>query len=105
MEPLDSQLDECNVLPKHVHLHLAQDIPRMDFGAPRVDTFLSALADFGNVTFTECSATVGGVTFAIDNFSVGVVLMCSQSGGVQLANVSPTRNSEKKFAVASIYGV
>ncbi len=42
---------------------------------PKVNGTISTLADFGNVTLTECKATLDGVTGAIDNFSFAQFVM------------------------------
>jgi hypothetical protein len=42
---------------------------------PNVNNSVSTLANFGNVTFTECKATIDGVTGAIGNFSCAQLVM------------------------------
>ncbi|MCW4046746.1 MAG: G1 family endopeptidase [Candidatus Bathyarchaeota archaeon] len=42
---------------------------------PNVDNVTSTLANFGNVTFTDCKATIGGKTGVIGNFSYAQLVM------------------------------
>ncbi len=49
---------------------------------PTVNRVLSSLANFGNVTFTECTTTIGSTTGALGAFpSNEVVMFSSASGG------------------------
>jgi len=64
---------------------------------PKVNGTVSTLADFGNVTFTECRATVHGITDAIGNFSFARFVM--QEEDTQLVSVSPLDYEESGFIV------
>jgi hypothetical protein len=63
---------------------------------PKVNGVVSTLADFGNVTFTECKATVDGVTGAIGNFSYTEFVMHDED--TALVSVSPL--NEEGFTVS-----
>jgi len=65
---------------------------------PKVNGTVSTLADFGNVTFTECKATVDGVTGAIGNFSYAQLVMHDED--TPLVSVSPLNNDESGFTVS-----
>ena len=63
---------------------------------PKVNGVVSTLADFGNVTFTECKATVDGFTGAIGNFSYAQFVM--HDDDTALVSVSPL--NEDGFTVS-----
>jgi hypothetical protein len=65
---------------------------------PKVNDTISTLADFGNVTFTECKATVEGITGAISNFSYAQLAMYDQE--LQLVTVSPLNDDDSSFTVS-----
>jgi hypothetical protein len=65
---------------------------------PKVNGTISTLADFGNVTFTECKATVEGNTGAISNFSYAQLAMYDQE--LQLVTVSPLNDDGSSFTVS-----
>jgi hypothetical protein len=64
---------------------------------PKVDGEVSTLADFGNVTFTECKATVNGVAGVIGNFSYSQLVM--HEGDTPLVSVSPLNGDGSGFTV------
>jgi hypothetical protein len=64
---------------------------------PKVNGTISTLADFGNVTLTECKATLDGVTGAISNFSYAQFVMSDQE--LQLVTVSPLNDDGSSFTV------
>jgi hypothetical protein len=65
---------------------------------PKVNGTISTLADFGNVTFTECTATIEGNTGAISNFSYAQLVMHDQE--LQLVKVSPLNDDGSSFTVS-----
>jgi len=65
---------------------------------PKVNGTVSTLADFGNVTFTECKATVDGVTGPIGNFSYAQLSMHEKD--ISLVSVSPLNEDESGFTVS-----
>ncbi len=65
---------------------------------PKVNGTFSTLADFGNVTFTECKATIDGNTGAISNFSYAQLVMQDQE--LQLVKVSPLTDDGSSFTVS-----
>ncbi len=65
---------------------------------PKVNGTFSTLADFGNVTFTECKATIDGNTGAISNFSYARLVMQDQE--LQLVKVSPLTDDGSSFTVS-----
>ena len=65
---------------------------------PKVNGTVSTLADFGNVTFTECKATLNGVTAAIGNFSYAQLVM--QEEDTPLVSVSSLDEDESGFTVS-----
>jgi hypothetical protein len=65
---------------------------------PKVNGNISTLADFGNVTFTECKATLDGLTGAISNFSYAQFIMYDQE--LQLVTVSPLSDDGSSFTVS-----
>jgi hypothetical protein len=64
---------------------------------PKVNGTISTLADFGNVTLTECKATIDGVTGAISSFSYAQFVMYDQE--LQLVTVSPLNDDGSSFTV------
>jgi hypothetical protein len=66
---------------------------------PKVNNTTSTLANFGNVTFTECKATVDGVTGAIGNFSYAQLVMHDNEDN-PLVSVSPLDDTESGFTVS-----
>ena len=65
---------------------------------PKVNGTITTLADFGNVTFTECTATIEGNTRAISNFSYAQLVMYDQE--LQLVTVSPLNDDGSSFTVS-----
>jgi len=65
---------------------------------PKVNGATSTLADFGNVTFTECKATLDGVTGVISSFSYAQFVMYDQE--LQLVTVSPLNDNGSSFTVS-----
>jgi hypothetical protein len=65
---------------------------------PKVNGTISTLADFGNVTFTECEATVDGITGAIGNFSYAQLVMHDEDSS--LVSVSPLNDDGSGFTVS-----
>ena len=65
---------------------------------PKVNGTITTLADFGNVTFTECTATIEGNTGAISNFSYAPLVMYDQE--LQLVTVSPLNDDGASFTVS-----
>jgi len=65
---------------------------------PKVNGAISTLADFGNVTFTECKATIDGNIGAISNFSYVQLVMHDEE--LQLMTVSPLNDDGKSFTVS-----
>jgi hypothetical protein len=66
---------------------------------PKVNGTISTLADFGNVTFTECKATVDGVTGTIGNFSYAQLVMHDDED-TSLVSVSPLNDAASAFTVS-----
>jgi hypothetical protein len=66
---------------------------------PNVNGTKTTLANFGNVTFTECKATVDGVTGVVGNFSYAQLVMHDDEGN-PLVSVSPLDDSESGFTVS-----
>lgn len=67
---------------------------------PVVSNVLSSLADFGNVTFTNCTATIGGSSGTITNSSWQAVTMYSKTTpNVQLTDVSDLTPDGSEFTV------
>ena len=70
---------------------------------PSVNHVISQLANFGSVTFTNCSASVGSVTGGISNFPWEALVMYSsttpRSSSVQLADVSDLTPDGTEFTV------
>ncbi len=65
---------------------------------PKVNGAVTTLADFGNVTFTDCKTTVDGVTGAIGNFSYTQLVMHNQD--TALVAVSPLDDNKSGFTVS-----
>jgi len=65
---------------------------------PKVNGAVSTLADFGNVTFTECEATVDGVAGVIGNFSYAQFVMHDED--TSLVSVSPLMADGSGFTVS-----
>jgi hypothetical protein len=65
---------------------------------PKVNGTISTLADFGNVTLTECKATIDGVTGVISSFSYAQFVMYDQE--LQLVTVSPLNDDGSSFTVS-----
>ncbi|MBM4401015.1 MAG: hypothetical protein FJ045_03590 [Crenarchaeota archaeon] len=65
---------------------------------PKVNGSISTLADFGNVTFTECKATIDGVAGTIGNFSYAQLVMHDEE--LQLVTVSPLNDDGSSFTVS-----
>lgn len=66
---------------------------------PTVNGTISTLADFGNVGFSDCKATIEGKTGAIGNFSYSQLVMYT-SENVQLVTVSPFSDDGSSFTVS-----
>ena len=65
---------------------------------PKVNGTISTLADFGNVTFTDCKATLGGITRTIGNFSYAQLVMHDED--TSLVSVSPLNDDGSGFTVS-----
>jgi hypothetical protein len=65
---------------------------------PKVNDTVSTLADFGTATFTDCKATVDGVTGVIGNFSYAQLVM--HDGDTPLVSVSPLNGDASGFTVS-----
>ncbi len=65
---------------------------------PLVNGAISTLANFGNVTFTECKATINGGTGTIGNFSYTQLIM-HEDGDTLLVSVSPLDGEGAGFTV------
>jgi len=65
---------------------------------PKVNGAVSTLADFGNVTFTECKATVDGFSGTIGNFSYAQFVMHDED--ISLVSVSRLNENESSFTVS-----
>jgi len=68
---------------------------------PTVNGSLRALADFGNVTFTSCYASVGSITGVINSFPWNAVAIYSSatSPPTQLTDVSELTSDGGGFTV------
>ena len=70
---------------------------------PTVNRVIAPLANFGNVTMTNCTATVGSVSAGVSSFPANKVIMYSSaslgSGSVQLADVSDLTPDGAAFTV------
>ena len=73
---------------------------------PNVNGFLSQLADFGDVTFTNCLASIGGTSGGISNFPALKTVMYSTLGSdpnsVQLTEVSSLNTNGTIFTVSCL---
>ena len=70
---------------------------------PSVNNQISALADFGSVTFTDCSLNLNSAVGPIGNFSYSQIRMANNAG-TQLTNVSPISSDGSSFSVTYIAG-
>jgi hypothetical protein len=68
---------------------------------PLVNDRISTLANFENVTFTECQATINGVPGTIGNFSYTQLIM-HENDDTPLVSVSPLNEMGSSFTVAHI---
>jgi hypothetical protein len=66
---------------------------------PNVNDTTSTLANFGNVNFTECKATVDGITGTIGNFSHAQLVMHDDEDN-PLVSVSPLDGEGSGFTVS-----
>ena len=69
---------------------------------PLVNGNLSQLADFGNATFTNCTATIGSVTAPVNCFSSAEITMWTSPPkltSIQLADVSTLSSDGEEFTV------
>jgi len=66
---------------------------------PNVNGTTSTLANFGNVIFTECKATVDGITGTIGNFSYAQLVMHDDEDN-PLVSVSPLDDEGSGFTVS-----
>jgi hypothetical protein len=66
---------------------------------PNVNNSVSTLANFGNVTFTDCEATIDGVTGAIGNFSYAQLVMVGAEDN-PLVSVSSLDADGSSFTVS-----
>jgi len=68
---------------------------------PTLFNRLSALADFGKVTFTDCGATIGGKAGTISSFPVTEIMLISRAN-VRLVSVSSLASGGSSFAVSYV---
>ena len=69
---------------------------------PTVNGAISTLANFGTITFSNCTATVNSTTGGIGSFPVNEVVMYSSTSNqnnVQLTNVSALNPDGNSFIV------
>ena len=66
---------------------------------PMVQNVISTLADFGNVTVTNCSATINGVTGSVSDFIYSPVTMVD-SNDTELTSVLPLSSDGSSFTVS-----
>jgi hypothetical protein len=66
---------------------------------PKVNDTISTLANFGNVTFTNCKATLNGVTETLGNFSYAHLIMHDEEN-TPLVSVSPLIGDGSSFTVS-----
>jgi hypothetical protein len=66
---------------------------------PKVNDTVSTLADFGNVTFTDCQTTLDNVAGSIGNFSYAHLVMHNEEG-TSLVSVSPLNDHGSGFTVS-----
>jgi len=68
---------------------------------PEVNNQIADLANFQNVTFTDCVATLGATTGAINSFSFEeLVIYSSSTPSIQLTNVSDLSPDGETFTVS-----
>ena len=67
--------------------------------APTLVNRVATLANFGQVTFTDCKATIGGVTGTISSFASGQITLNSRQH-VELATVSTYTSGGSSFTVS-----
>jgi hypothetical protein len=66
---------------------------------PKVNDTISTLANFGNVTFPNCKATLNGITEPIGNFSYARLVMHDERD-TPLVSVSPLSDDGSFFTVS-----
>jgi hypothetical protein len=70
---------------------------------PSVNNQIASLADFGNATLTNCTATIGSVTGGSSSFPAAEIVMYSTTAvgipSVQLTDVSASSADGKGFTV------
>jgi hypothetical protein len=66
---------------------------------PKVNDTISTLANFGNITFTNCKATLNGVTENLGNFSYAHLVMHNEEE-IPLVSVSPLIGNGSSFTVS-----
>ena len=66
---------------------------------PNVNNVTSTLANFGNATFTECTATVDNISGTIGNFSYAQLVMHDDKDN-PLVSVSPLSDNGSGFTVS-----
>jgi hypothetical protein len=66
---------------------------------PKVNGNVSTLANFGNVTFTSCQATLDGVTGPIGNFSYAPLVMHDEAD-TPLVSITPLKDDGSSFTVS-----
>jgi hypothetical protein len=66
---------------------------------PKVNDTISTLANFGNVTFTNCKTTSNGVTENLGNFSYAHLVMHNEEE-TPLVSVSPLIGDGSSFTVS-----
>jgi hypothetical protein len=74
---------------------------------PEVNGILTQLADFGSVTFTQCTAILSGTSGAISHFSYNDIYMQPElvnNKSIQLVTVSMLENGGTQFTVSYIGG-
>ena len=70
---------------------------------PNVNNKVSTLADFGNATFTNCQATIGGQSGSVGTFPNIKILMYAEApdaNHVQIADVSALNGDGTRFTVS-----
>jgi len=65
---------------------------------PTVNNRISALADFGQVTFTGCTATIGGKVGTLSSFPSIQIIMYNRQN-IELVSVSPFTSDGSSFTV------
>ncbi|MCW3994820.1 MAG: G1 family endopeptidase [Candidatus Bathyarchaeota archaeon] len=68
---------------------------------PKIDSTLSPLANFGNITFSNCQVTVGAKAGSIDEFPNSKIIMDAQATNqpTQLVDVSSLGSQGNEFTV------